>query len=99
MVDKKWVAFFSQTGSEILNISKRLGKFPDTIICNGFLDKTNKELLKNKSVIYTRTKPTVNDYKQFIGSDKDTLVTLHQCICTRVQRDYTSGDDTLSTRQ
>lgn len=77
MVDKKWVAFFSQTGSEILNISKRLGKFPDTIICNGFLDKTNKELLENKSVIYTRTKPTVSDYKQFIGSDKDTLVTLH----------------------
>ena len=41
MVDKKWVAFFSQTGSEILNISRRLGRFPDTIICNGFLDKTN----------------------------------------------------------
>jgi folate-dependent phosphoribosylglycinamide formyltransferase PurN len=30
----KWVAFFSQTGSEIVNISKTIGKWPDVIVTN-----------------------------------------------------------------
>lgn len=73
----KWVALFSQTGSEILNVSKRLKRFPDTIISNGFLDRTNKELLESKPVFYTRDKPTISDYHKLIGSDESLLVTLH----------------------
>ena len=30
----KWVAFFSQTGSEIVNISKTIGQWPDVIVTN-----------------------------------------------------------------
>ena len=30
----KWVAFFSQTGSEIVNISKAIDKWPDVIVTN-----------------------------------------------------------------
>lgn len=30
----KWLAFFSQTGSEIVNISKEIGRVPDLIVTN-----------------------------------------------------------------
>jgi folate-dependent phosphoribosylglycinamide formyltransferase PurN len=30
----KWVAFFSQTGSEIVNISKQINRWPDLIVTN-----------------------------------------------------------------
>ena len=35
----KWVAFFSQTGSEIVNISKNLNRYPDLIVTNKQDDK------------------------------------------------------------
>ena len=30
----RWIALFSQTGSEIVDISKKIGRWPDTIITN-----------------------------------------------------------------
>ena len=30
----KWVAFFSQTGTEIVNISKKINRYPDLIVTN-----------------------------------------------------------------
>ena len=42
----KWVAFFSQTGSEIVNISKAIDKWPDVIVTNKQSDEEiNKDLL------------------------------------------------------
>lgn len=42
----KWVAFFSQTGSEIANISKQLKRWPDLIVTNKQdNDNINIELL------------------------------------------------------
>lgn len=35
----KWVAFFSQTGSEIVEISKALGRKPDLLVTNNFEEK------------------------------------------------------------
>ena len=32
--ENRWVALFSQTGSEIVEISERLNKWPDAIITN-----------------------------------------------------------------
>ena len=31
----RWIALFSQTGTEIYEVSEILGRFPDTVICNG----------------------------------------------------------------
>jgi len=42
----KWVAFFSQTGSEIVNISKKIKKWPDLVVTNKQDDDTtNVELI------------------------------------------------------
>ena len=32
--NKKWTAFFSHTGSEIYNVSKKIGRLPDRIVTN-----------------------------------------------------------------
>ena len=36
----KWVAFYSQTGSEIVNISKKINRWPDLVVTNKQDDKT-----------------------------------------------------------
>jgi folate-dependent phosphoribosylglycinamide formyltransferase PurN len=35
----KWIAFFSQTGSEIVELSKKLNRKPDLIVTNNFEEK------------------------------------------------------------
>ena len=80
---KKWIALFSHTGSEIVNISNELGRWPDAIITNktpgsedihegivsGFSRDTGNE------VIYCSTKPKVANYRQLL--DEDAIVTMH----------------------
>ena len=36
----KWVAFYSQTGSEIVNVSKAIDRWPDLVVTNKQDDKT-----------------------------------------------------------
>ena len=38
-IKRPWVTFFSQTGSEIYKISKKLGRVPDIIVTNKSKDK------------------------------------------------------------
>jgi len=73
----EWIAFFSQTGSEIVDISKSLDKWPDKIITNKrpeHLRKINEELL-NKEIIYLSNKPTIEEYKNVLS--EKCIVTLH----------------------
>jgi len=37
---RRWVAFFSQTGSEIVNVSKAIDRWPDLVVTNKQDDKT-----------------------------------------------------------
>jgi len=74
----KWVAFFSQTGSEILEISERLGYLPDRIVMNNDMDrKLNPELVRiARNRFYNiRNKPTPFEYYENIQAGD--LVTLH----------------------
>ena len=71
-----WVALFSQTGSEIYQVSERLGVFPDQIICNGQdFDKINKDLIGCAPIHFTDSKPTVEQYLELFP--KDALITMH----------------------
>jgi folate-dependent phosphoribosylglycinamide formyltransferase PurN len=75
---RPWVTFFSQTGSEIYNISKRIGRSPDLIITNKqSLDDVNKGLLNecSEKLFQVSAKPDVDEYQHYIP--KDALVTLH----------------------
>jgi folate-dependent phosphoribosylglycinamide formyltransferase PurN len=73
----KWSVFFSQTGTEIVDIAKSLDRWPDKIITNSrpeHLRKINEELLE-REIIYLPNKPTVDDYNVVL--EDNALVTLH----------------------
>ena len=75
-----WKTLFSQSGTEIYEISKQLGRFPDAIITNKSLEnleKINYKLLEeaySKFVFIPRI-ATPEEYKTAIGNAN--LVTLH----------------------
>jgi methionyl-tRNA formyltransferase len=72
----KWIALFSQTGSEILQISKKRERFPDKVITNSQdWDKISPELLKLTTIDYVDKVPTVDQYLNFLP--EDALITLH----------------------
>ena len=90
--DKKWVAFFSHTGNEIYNISKKIGRFPDRVITNRAPgDKCiNKQLISRVDVVYVSDRPAVEDYNRVIWNDS--VVTLHgwmRVVPKSVCKDYT----------
>lgn len=77
---RPWVTFFSQTGSEIYNISQILNKEPDVIITNKQLDKIdtiNQKLLDKffDRIIFIPKKPTIEEYRFVIPSNS--FITLH----------------------
>jgi len=75
---KTWIALFSQTGSEIYIVSKRLGRYPDRIIVNKIdLETVNEKLLEG---CYDRlwtvpSQPTVEEYQTILV--EDAIITMH----------------------
>jgi len=94
----KWIAFFSQTGNEIAEVSNQLGRWPDVIITNerpARLRKINQEVL-SKNIITLPNQPTVEDYRsvlaEAIGIDTY-VITLHgwlRVIPTEVIEEYST---------
>ena len=79
----KWIAFFSQTGSEIVQLSEKLGRWPDVIISNIRPDhlRTVTAKLKDRPVTFISNKPTEEEYRevlsQVIGPVDSYVITLH----------------------
>jgi folate-dependent phosphoribosylglycinamide formyltransferase PurN len=94
----KWIAFFSQTGNEIAEVSNHLDRWPDVIITNerpARLRKINQEVL-SKNIITLPNQPTVEDYRsvlaEAIGIDTY-VITLHgwlRVIPTEVIEEYST---------
>ena len=77
---KPWIAFFSQTGSEIVDIANAIGYWPDAIITNerpSNIRKINNDLLEQNLLATVQNKPTVEDYEEVISFYKDPIITLH----------------------
>jgi folate-dependent phosphoribosylglycinamide formyltransferase PurN len=75
-----WKAFFSQSGSEINEISNKIGRLPDAIITNKScedMDKINPVLLEKafNRFIFIPKKPTVEEYREAIRYTD--IITLH----------------------
>ena len=48
---KRWIALFSQSGSEIVSISEKLGHWPDVILTNNMDKNTfHKDLMMRSNV-------------------------------------------------
>ena len=77
MEQRKWAAFFSQTGGEIVEISRALGKWPDVIVTNKrpeHLREINSEIPK-ELLVELPNRPLVEDYKKVLP--KGAVTTLH----------------------
>ena len=78
-MSRPWVAFFSQTGSEIVEVSKLLGRWPDCIVTNERPEHLRKihPALENKHLVFVENKPTEEELSMVIGQYGNPLVTLH----------------------
>lgn len=77
----KWIAFFSQTGSEIVNLSKLLGRKPDLLVTNNFEEKIkfHPGVRELKVTIQSARHEMLMDYfrMQRMFNPDLTLITLH----------------------
>ena len=80
-MEKTWVAFFSQTGTEIVEIAESLGKWPDLIVTNkrpDHLRTINPELLEQDHLLVTTSnKPTEDELLNLLSNYDNPVVTLH----------------------
>ena len=83
-MNKPWICFFSQTGTEIVDLVERLGRLPDRIITNERpenLRQINKQILSwgniEEILYYTPNKPTVEDYERLLSKFDNPVITLH----------------------
>ena len=76
---KKWIAFFSKSGSEIAEVSNRLGRWPDLIITNRKSSTGCNPAILERKVVFIKNDPTEIDYTNAINScwGTDVFITLH----------------------
>ena len=77
----KWAALYSQSGSEICDISEQIGRYPDLVISDNVLGvpKTDSRIGNSKKAIYGQYKPLTKPQKEAyyeVLKDYD-LITLH----------------------
>ncbi len=80
MYKKQWIAFFSQTGSEIVALSDAIGRKPDLIVTNKELYNTELHpRLKSLGTIMYAKHNRLMEYFEFTNPYKSesTIITLH----------------------
>tara|TARA_R110000803_G_scaffold206814_1_gene274319 strand:- start:481 stop:1026 length:546 start_codon:yes stop_codon:yes gene_type:complete len=78
--NSKWVAFFSQTGSEIVDIARHTGKWPDLIVTNerpNSLRKIHPDIKESSKLVTVPNKPTLAELEEVMEFFKTPLITLH----------------------
>ena len=76
---RPWITFFSQTGSEIVEVSKILGRWPDKIITNhrpSHLRTINQDI-PTHLLQWTENKPEEHEYHWLLMGYEDPIITLH----------------------
>jgi folate-dependent phosphoribosylglycinamide formyltransferase PurN len=76
-MSRPWIAFFSQTGSEIANISQALGRHPDLIVTNKHPDKCLDVDRRIDRLYHLSAKPTIEEYDYVLSAFEKPIVTLH----------------------
>ena len=78
-MEKNWVAFFSQTGSEICEIAEKLDRWPDIIITNHRPEhlRTIDKRIPQDRLKWTKNKPEIQEYRWLLENYSDAILTLH----------------------
>lgn len=75
---RPWIAFFSQTGSEIANLSEQLGRWPDVIVVNERkVERVIDSRLQNKKVVFVTNRPSESELINILQWFENPIVTLH----------------------
>lgn len=79
MEQTPWIAFFSQTGGEIADISNSLGRWPDVIVTNERPEhlRTIDERVEKQGYFTWANKPTEENYIATLEKYPNAIVTLH----------------------
>lgn len=80
MDNRPWVAFFSQTGAEICDISERLGRWPDRIVTNKRPEhlRTIDSRIPQDLLYWTENKPLNIEYRWALSHvGNNPIITLH----------------------
>ena len=80
MNQRPWICFFSQTGSEIVELTQILGKDPDIVVTNERpegLRVINPRIKDSYKLVTVPNKPTVKDYNEVLDYFDNPLITLH----------------------
>ena len=80
MKRRPWVAFFSQTGTEIVEITELLGIDPDIIVTNerpADLRTINPRISKSQKIVVVTNKPTEEEIDEILRYYDNPIVTLH----------------------
>ena len=79
MENIKWIAFFSQTGSEIADLAEKLGRWPDRIITNERpeIARTVDQRIEQRKYWTLKNKPNADNYLDIFQYFPGALVTLH----------------------
>lgn len=77
MAQRPWIAFFSQTGSEIVNLQQALGRTPDLILTNRRPDHL-RAINDGIEICYEiSNKPALEEYEEVLSQYDNPLITLH----------------------
>ena len=79
MADTRWITFFSQTGSEIADLSEEMGRWPDIIITNERPEhlRTIDPRIEKQGYFTWANKPSEEDYIELLEANPNAIVTLH----------------------
>ena len=79
MADTRWITFFSQTGSEIADLSEEMGRWPDIIITNERPEhlRTIDPRIEKQGYFTWANKPAEEDYIELLEANPNAIVTLH----------------------
>ncbi len=74
-----WIAFFSQTGSEIADLAEVVGRWPDRIITNDRPEhlRTIDSRIEEKGYFTFNNKPTLDEYEEALFYFPEAIITLH----------------------
>lgn len=74
---RPWIAFFSQTGSEIAEVSKALKREPDLIITNERPSALRTIDKRIKGGVMLPNKPSLAEYREALKGFDNPIITLH----------------------
>ena len=74
---RPWIAFFSQTGSEIADIIKSTGREPDLIVTNERPSALRTIDKRIKGGVMLPNKPSLAEYREVLKDFDNPIITLH----------------------